>query len=48
MPGNRRRTKAEGTDVVEAVSKIKCEEKRCPERIQLDNGSEFLSKEMDK
>lgn len=37
-----------GPDVVEALNKIKRENKRCPEPIQVDNGSEFISKEMDK
>ena len=37
-----------GPDVVETLDKIKSEDNRCPERIQVDNGSEFISKEMDK
>ena len=36
-----------GTDVVHALKKIKMERGLIPERIQTDNGSEFISKEMD-
>ena len=37
-----------GVNVVEALNTIKVIQKRCPGRIQVDNGSEFISKEMDK
>lgn len=36
-----------GADVVLALEKIKLERGMIPERIQTDNGSEFISKEMD-
>lgn len=37
-----------GIDVVEIVNRIKSERRALPKRIQVDNGSEFISKEMDK
>jgi len=37
-----------GMDVVKALEKIKDERGLVPERIQTDNGSEFISKEMDR
>ncbi len=37
-----------GADVVMALEQIKIERGLVPERIQTDNGSEFLSKEMDR
>lgn len=37
-----------GTDVVETLNRIQDLDDRCPGRIQVDNGSEFISKEMDK
>jgi putative transposase len=37
-----------GMDVVEVMEKIKRENKALPERIQVDNGSEFISKALDK
>jgi putative transposase len=37
-----------GIDVVEVVEALKKETKVIPQRIQVDNGSEFISKEFDK
>ena len=37
-----------GNDVVEVMDALKCLEDRCPKRIQVDNGSEFISKALDK
>ena len=37
-----------GTDVVNIVNKITSEAGILPERIQVDNGSEFISKELDR
>lgn len=37
-----------GMDVVEAMNKIYCDSKRKPQRIKVDNGSEFISKVLDK
>ena len=37
-----------GGDVVEQLSQIKQEEMLVPTRIQCDNGSEFISKEVDR
>jgi len=37
-----------GTDVVQIMERIKFNEKILPERIQVDNGSEFISKALDK
>ena len=36
-----------GTDVVNIVNKITSEAGILPERIQVDNGSEFISKELE-
>lgn len=36
-----------GTDVVETLTRIHDLDDRCSESIQVDNGSEFISKEMD-
>ena len=36
-----------GTDVVEILTRIHDLDDRCSESIQVDNGSEFISKEMD-
>ena len=37
-----------GEDVVQVMNNIQLFHDRCPERIQVDNGSEFISKELDK
>lgn len=37
-----------GSDVVEALQQITAERKAMPDRIQVDNGSEFISKDLDK
>lgn len=37
-----------GGDVVEVMNKIRREGRAWPKRIQVDNGSEFISKELDK
>jgi len=37
-----------GVDVVDALEHIKISRGLVPERIQTDNGSEFISKEMDR
>jgi putative transposase len=37
-----------GADVVDVMNKIKSERRMLPQRIQVDNGSEFISKEFDK
>jgi putative transposase len=37
-----------GTNVVEVMNRIKSERLALPKRIQVDNGSEFISKELDK
>jgi len=37
-----------GSDVVNVMNEIKQERSSLPVRIQMDNGSEFISKEMDK
>ena len=37
-----------GTDVVETLNQIHDRDDRCPGCSQVDNGSEFISKEMDK
>lgn len=37
-----------GADVVEVMNRIKSERQMLPKRIQVDNGSEFISKELDK
>jgi putative transposase len=37
-----------GIDVVRIMEEIKREQKIIPERIQVDNGSEFISKDFDK
>jgi len=36
-----------GTDVVEAVNRIVADEKALPQRIKVDNDSEFISKALD-
>jgi len=37
-----------GKDVVTVMEKLRLLKDRCPERIQVDNGSEFISKDFDK
>ena len=37
-----------GSDVVQELSRIRNQTGRLPKRIQVDNGSEFISKDMDK
>jgi putative transposase len=37
-----------GKEVVQIMERLRLFVGRCPERIQLDNGSEFISKDMDK
>lgn len=37
-----------GRDVVTVMERLRLFKDRCPERIQLDNGSEFISKELDR
>jgi putative transposase len=37
-----------GTDVVNILDQLKYEQKEIPERIQVDNGSEFISKVLDR
>lgn len=37
-----------GTDVVKVMNQLKQEHKIVPERIQVDNGSEFISKDFDR
>jgi putative transposase len=37
-----------GHDVVDCMNALKSIDKRCPVRIQVDNGSEFISKSMDR
>ena len=37
-----------GKDVVQVMERLRLFVGRCPERIQVDNGSEFISKDMDK
>lgn len=37
-----------GNDVVQVMDELKCFKGRCPSRIQVDNGSEFISKVFDK
>jgi len=36
-----------GADVIDILKKLKYEEKEIPKRIQVDNGSEFISKNLD-
>lgn len=37
-----------GYDVVSVMERLRLFKDRCPERIQVDNGSEFISKALDK
>ena len=37
-----------GKDVVQVMERLRLFKERCPERIQVDNGSEFISKDFDK
>lgn len=37
-----------GKDVVQVMERLRLFADRCPERIQVDNGPEFISKELDK
>ncbi len=37
-----------GKDVVTVMEKLRLLKDRCPKRIQVDNGSEFISKDLDK
>ena len=37
-----------GTDVVEVMERIRAENQAVPDRIQVDNGGEFISKALDK
>jgi putative transposase len=37
-----------GRDVVTVMERLRLFKDRCPERIQVDNGSEFISKEFDR
>lgn len=37
-----------GIDVVEAMEALKCQNNAVPQRIQVDNGSEFISKDFDR
>ncbi|WP_425393672.1 DDE-type integrase/transposase/recombinase [Adhaeribacter aquaticus] len=40
--------KLKGEDVVAALERIRPDTKKLPKRIQVDNGSEFISKTLDK
>jgi putative transposase len=37
-----------GQDVVTVMERLRLFKARCPERVQVDNGSEFVSREFDK
>jgi putative transposase len=48
MPGNRVGQSIKGIDVVRILEDLKDQKNIIPRRIQVDNGSEFSSKDFDK
>ena len=47
MPGDLCGSRHQGHDVVSAVERLRLFKDGCPERIQVDNGREFVSEDFD-